>query len=266
MFLSLFKVHTIPFLMLFLSLFFALSAYAEVVKLGSWDKDSLVQLMTSVQGMDASDAIVTLSEALKNTPYAEQTLRGGPDEAEELVVNLSEFDCFTFLDVVESLRRSSSYEDFSRHLKNVRYFNGSLTYEERRHFFSDWVSGDTPVEDVTAKLGNGRAVSVQKQLNLKVDGSLWLPGITVTPRQIHYIPTSNLDEVLLSALQPGDYVGVFSPLDGLDVSHTGLIVEVKGQVFLRHASSRVDTGRVVDEGLLQYLQGKPGLVVYRVKP
>lgn len=115
-------------------------------------------------------------------------------------------------------------------------------------------------------IGKGRTLSVNKHLNLKPDASLWLAGIGVTARQIHYLPAEKVDEDILSALRPGDYVGVFSPLEGLDVSHTGIIVKDKGRTLLRHASSRRETGRVVDEALLPYLKDKPGLVVYRVKP
>jgi hypothetical protein len=35
--------------------------------------------------------------------------------------------------------------------------------------------------------------------------------------------------------------------------------------MLRHASSRRGVDQVVDEELFTYLQGKPGLLVYRVK-
>jgi len=76
----------------------------------------------------------------------------------------------------------------------------------------------------------------------------------------------SVDEEVLSLLHSGDYIGIYSPLGGLDVSHTGIIVKGEGRTFIRHASSRSETGRVVDEDLLQYLQGKPGLIVYRVKP
>jgi hypothetical protein len=67
-------------------------------------------------------------------------------------------------------------------------------------------------------------------------------------------------------LRSGDYVGIYSEHAGLDVSHTGLIVKKSGQVLLRHASSRSNVKRVLDEDLLDYLRDKPGLVVYRVIP
>jgi hypothetical protein len=267
MFLFSFKKVKISLLMLCVPLSFALVAYADVVKLGVWNEATIVQIISSAQQIDnPGDAIVELSGHFKGSPYAQGTLSGGPHRPEEFVLNLSEFDCFTFLDVVESLRRSSSYEDLVDNLKAVRYFDDRVSYEKRRHFFSDWVVGDALIKDVTVKVAKGRALSVKKKLNLKDDGSLWLPGISVTPRRIDYIPTASLGGGILPALLPGDYVGIYSPLGGLDVSHTGIIVKDKGRTLIRHASSHSKTSKVVDEDLLQYLQGKPGLVVYRVNP
>ena len=96
-------------------------------------------------------------------------------------------------------------------------------------------------------------------------GTHWLPGIPVVLRELSYIPTEQVDAGVLSALQTGDYVGIYSPYAGLDVSHVGLVVRDNGRVVLRHASSLDSLGRVVDVDLLEYLQGKPGLLVYRVR-
>ncbi|MGK2908118.1 MAG: N-acetylmuramoyl-L-alanine amidase-like domain-containing protein [Desulfuromonadales bacterium] len=210
---------------------------------------------------------MAISSHFINAPYAANTLIGGPQEAEQLVLDLTAFDCFTFLDVVEALRRSSNADDFPAQLQQVRYRDGKVDYAKRRHFFSDWVAGvDTLVSDVTEDIGQGSAQSVVKQLNCKEDGTVWLPGIAVAPRDIMYIPASRVDAKLLSALQPGDYVGLYSEQAGLDVNHTGLIIVNRGKILLRHASSRSGVKRVVDEDLFAYLQGKPGLVVYRAKP
>ena len=213
------------------------------------------------------DRIVEISSHFINAPYAAGTLHGGPLEAERLVVELSRFDCFTFLDVVEALRRSPAAKTFSAQLQAVRYRNGQVDYAARRHFFSDWVADrPTLISDVTAEIGQNRALVVVKQLNRKDDGSLWLPELAVKTRNIIYIPTRAIDVKVLSALNPGDYVGIFSEHAGLDVNHTGLIVKTSDGVLLRHASSRPGVERVVDEELMQYIQDKSGLLVYRVKP
>ncbi len=244
-----------------------LSAETELVDLGRWNDAELEKIIISAKQIDnPGDRIVALSSHFVDTPYAANTLIGGPQETEQLVINLTGFDCFTFLDVVEALRRTSDAEGFSEQLKKVRYRDGTVAYEKRRHFFSDWVAGSTTaINDVTAEVGQGSAQSVAKQLNRKSDGTLWLPEITVTQREIIFIPSEKIDTKVLSGLQSGDYVGIFTAYAGLDVTHTGLIVKSKDKIMLRHASSRSSAKRVVEEDLLNYLQGKPGLVVYRVK-
>ena len=213
------------------------------------------------------DRITSISSYFLDTPYLANSLIGSPAETEQLVLRLDGFDCFTFLDTVEALRRSKTAGDFSGQMVQVRYRHGKVSYANRRHFFSDWVSDhDSPVRDVTAVVSQGRAITVDKNLNANENGALWLPGIGVVPRTIAYIPASELDETLLLALEPGDYVGIFSQRPGLDVSHTGLIVKAGATVKLRHASSRDGVQSVVDEDLVAYMHGKTGLIVYRVTP
>jgi len=245
-----------------------LGADRNPVILGRWSKAELAQTIASARQIEASgDRIVALSSHFIDTPYVADTLIGGPQTAERLVINLAGVDCFTLLDVVEALRRASDPDEFPEQLQQVRYHDGKVAYENRRHFFSDWVAGEAVViGDVTAAVGQGRARVVAKQLNLKDDGTHWLPGIPVTRREMTYIPVNRIDLDVLSALQAGDYVGIFTDRAGLDVSHVGLIVKgEKDRVMLRHASSLDSARRVVDVDLLEYLQGKPGLVVYRVK-
>jgi len=246
----------------------ALATEMRQVEVGLWADAELTQVITSAnQFVSPGEQIVQISDHFINTPYAANTLVGSPQEAEQLIINLSAFDCFTFLDVVEALRRSSVVDDFHAQLKNVRYRNATVAYAMRRHFFSDWVTGAaTPIGDVTTTVGQGSAQAVVKQLNRRSEGTRWLADIPIVSRRISYIPVSEIDTQMLSLMQTGDYVGVYSELAGLDVSHTGLIVKSKGKVMLRHASSRRGVERVVDEELITYLQGKPGLVVYRVNP
>jgi len=211
------------------------------------------------------DRITSISSHFLDTPYLANSLIGGPAQTEQLVLRLDGFDCFTFLDTVEALRRSKTADDFPAQMVQVRYRGGVVSFENRRHFFSDWVAGPgSPITDVTAMVSRGREIYAHKNLNSHADGALWVPGIGVVPRTIAYIPSSEVDETFLATLEPGDYVGVFSQLPGLDVSHTGLIVKAGASVTLRHASSRESVQRVIDEDLVAYMHGKTGLVVYRV--
>jgi phosphoenolpyruvate-protein kinase (PTS system EI component) len=104
-------------------------------------------------------------------------------------------------------------------------------------------------------------VSVRKRLNRKEDGSFFLQGIEPQLRTITYLPAEALEETAALRLRAGDYAGIYTEREGLDVSHVGIIVRAEGVPMIRHASS--DAGAVIDQEAAGYLKGRPGLVVLR---
>ncbi len=241
------------------------TAHSERVILGDWTQQEIETLMGQAALKDGSDAqIEFLSEKFLGTPYAENTLGGASGETEQLTVDFSGVDCFTYIDYVESLRLSGNFGEFKEKLARTRYKDSTVRWENRRHFFSDWVSGnDTNVRDVTREIGGDATVTVTKELNRKTDGSPWLPGLATVKRDISYVPSEKLSPLVLRGIKTGDYLGIYSDKDGLDVSHTGIAVRKDGVVYLRHASTV--RGKVLDEELAAYMKNKPGLLVYRVK-
>lgn len=241
------------------------TAYSEKVVLGDWTQDEIETLMEQAALKDSPGAkIEFLSEKFLGTPYAGNTLGGASGEAERLTVDLSGVDCFTYIDYVESLRLSGSFGEFKRKLVKTRYKDGAVRWENRRHFFSDWVSGDDRnTRDVTREIGGNAMATVTKELNRKTDGSPWLPGLAAVKRNLSYVPSDKLTPPVLREIKTGDYLGIYSDKDGLDVSHTGIAVRKNGVVYLRHASTV--HGKVLDEELSAYMKNKPGLLVYRVK-
>lgn len=213
---------------------------------------------------DPGARAVHLSTHFLGTPYRAQTLVGSAASPEQLTIRLGAVDCFTFIDYVEALRRSATPAQFRDRLIEVRYRNRLIAWETRRHFFTDW--GHPPeglVADVTAEVGGKRARTADKQLNRKADDTLYLPGVAVQVRTVHFIPTSALEDRLLAGLRSGDYLGIYSAAPGLDVSHVGIVVRSGGRLLLRHASSSRSEQRVIDSDLTAYLAGKPGIVVLR---
>ena len=209
------------------------------------------------------DRIVRISNYFLGKPYKANTLIGSLTKQEHLFADLSGFDCFTFLDVVDALRRSRHAEDFLPRLTNVRYKDNSVAYLKRRHFFSDWLNREAQdIIDVTASIDPANTKKVSKKLNQRTDGSSWVEGLPVVMRTISYLPPSLISKDALKKLEGGDYVGFYSSKDGLDVEHTGILVKAGNKLVLRHASSVKKA--VVDEPLIDYLQGQEGLIVYRV--
>jgi hypothetical protein len=75
-----------------------------------------------------------------------------------------------------------------------------------------------------------------------------------------------IDGDVLGEFHNGDYVGIYTDVDGLDVSHVGIAIREKERVFLRHASSAAASRRVVDQLFGDYIREKPGVVVLRPLP
>ncbi len=230
---------------------------------GNWSEERLEKLLTdAVKIKNTGERIAFLSKQFLGTPYKESTLMGSTTITERLVVNLAAFDCFTFLDCMEAMRLSRSFVDFQKNLIRVRYKEGVVAYERRNHFFTDWsINNRDFVEDKTIEIGGKRTTTTTKVLNRKDNGSSFLSGIKPFKRRISYIPSESINKTLCLRLKTGDYIGMYTDITGLDVSHVGIVVKAGNAVYLRHASSI--TRKVVDEDFSEYIIGKPGINILR---
>ena len=236
-----------------------------ITKPGKWTTTILDSIMREAARItDTGERIGFISRQFLNTTYKESSLIGSLTVPEDLVIDLEGMDCMTFIEYVEAMRVSSTYAEFTINLRRVRYKKGIVAYESRRHFFTDWV-GYTPqtVEDVTKIIGGIKSVKVRKMLNLNSDGTYILTGICITEREISCIPVDAIDSTVIEQLKTGDYAGIYSDKEGLDVTHTGIIIKNNNDVYLRHASSRRDTYKITDEELINYLTVKDGLIILR---
>lgn len=241
----------------------AIAEEAEILKLGKWNQNKLQKIITN-KPESTPEQIDFFSQQFLGTPYEANTLTGNINSAEIFTINLEAMDCFTYIDYVEALRLSEALKDFDSNIKKVRYNNGKVSFQNRNHFFSDWpLRNKDNVIDITRDIGGNNSVAVDKSLNLKGDGSTFLPGIPVVQRQIYYIPSAAIDNELISKLHSGDYIGMYTDIDGLDVTHTGIVIKNADGVFLRHASSKKSNYKVVDEDLAEYVKNVPGVVIYR---
>ncbi len=239
----------------------------EVIILGKWTADKLDRLLGEAATIGESGARVDLlSGQFLEAQYEESTLIGDINTSEVFVVNLAAFDCFTFIDCIEAMRRSRSFALFKENLKDLRYRSGRIDFKSRNHFFTDWKAFNPGlVVDVTEEMGEERCRRVGKRLNEKKEGLFFLPGIAVRLREVTYIPSVCVDATVIEKLKTGDYIGIYSDKEGLDVSHVGIVIKKKHATCLRHASSLKTKREVVDEDLKKYLESKPGIIVLRPK-
>ncbi|MER3445839.1 MAG: DUF1460 domain-containing protein [Candidatus Dadabacteria bacterium] len=239
----------------------------EIIILGKWNENQLDSIIRKgFQIQDLGERIDFLSGQFLRVPYKKSTLTGNINTPEVFVINLEGMDCFTYIDYIEAMRLSNSFSEFKENLRRVRYRYGKVAFQNRNHFFTDWREFNSGhIDDVTEKVGGEKTKTVEKALNQKEDGTHFLPGIPVKEREIHYIPSYALDRTIIGRLRTGDYVGIYSEAQGLDVSHTGIIIKKGNRTYLRHASSRDENRSVVDEDLTSYISNKPGLVILRPK-
>lgn len=206
------------------------------------------------------------------TPYVGGTLDINPQE--ELVVNLREFDCVTFVDNVIALALLDKYNEqsiplFQNNLQKIRYRNGKITdYTSRLHYSSDWLYEMTYqniLEDITKEKGGilfPNKVSFisqnwQKYPALVRDSSL-VGRIAYIEKEInkrtyYYIPK---EKVLpfTGQIKDGDIILITTKKKGLDTAHVGIAVENEGQIYLLHASATDKKVTITTETLPDYLQ------------
>ena len=239
----------------------------EKVVLGKWTEERLDRLIAEGSEIaDMGERIEFLSRQLLGTPYREGTLIGDVREPEVFVVNLHEVDCFTFLDYIEAMRLARSFGTFRENLARVRYGDGVISYQARNHFFTDWrLHNGNFVEDVTEQVSPFWSRKVQKILNRKEDGTLFVKGIEPSARTLCYIPADTMDSETMDRLRTGDYAGIYTNAPGLDVTHVGIFIRKDGGLYLRHASSLKGSRQVIDQDFTHYIAAKPGIIVLRPK-
>lgn len=225
--------------------------------------DELLAIRAAAGTRTNGELIELLSRQFLGTPYAADMLIGTATQPEKLVIDLRRVDCFTYLDYVDALTRSTDRDQFVANLIETRYADGQVSFLQRKHFFSDWShTARTSATDITATLSTA-AVTVAKHLNAKGDGGTYLPGLPVVDRAITYIPSAAVDSNLVRQLHTGDYIGAYADQPGLDVTHVGIFVATPTGPVLRNASSLTATNQVVDSPFADYVHSTPGIVVLR---
>jgi hypothetical protein len=237
------------------------------ILLGKFSQEELDHIMRkSSKIKDVARRIDFLSGQLLDLDYVESTLIGGINTPEAFVINMEGVDCFTFIDYIESMRLSNSFSEFKVNLRKVRYRSGKVAFESRNHFFTDWREFNSDfIDDITEKIGAQRTIKVQKTLNEKENGTYFIPGVHTALREIKYIPSDVIDDSVLNKIRTGDYIGIYSNKQGLDVSHVGIIIKEGDKTYLRHASSLKKHRKVTDQDFKKYITGKPGIIVFRPK-
>ncbi len=202
-----------------------------------------------------SEILQALAEQLLGAQYTPGLL--DKSNTETLVVSLTQFDCVLFVETVLAMARGVavrdySYDNFVSRIVDQRYRDGKLNgYCSRLHYFSDWIFENQKrgtVANITRALGG---VPLNKKLNFMSQHKSSYPQMAsddatyqcivgaearLDGLRVDYIPQSQIRRAY-AQLQPGDIVAIATEIEGLDVTHTGLVYRSpNGSIGLIHAS------------------------------
>lgn len=246
--------------------------------------DNYIQYMGNVSKMDMTDIVTKSALFFLETPYVGHTLEKEP---EQLVVNLGELDCTTFVETVLALSRTvrekeATYEKFLEQLTYIRYRGGVITdYSSRLHYTTDWIYENEQkgiVKNITREAGgvphkvNLFIMSTNHDKYKQLKGK---PGLTEKIRNIeaeaskranYRIPATEIEKNSKS-YRNGDIVGFVTKTAGIDISHVGFIFYDEGKLTFIHASSAQKKVVVEEESLMNYaVKSKNGNGIMVVRP
>jgi hypothetical protein len=217
------------------------------------------------------------------TPYVAHTLEE-PGE-EHLIINLRGFDCLTFVENTLVFGRCitsgrTTFEDFSGELTRVRYRSGILKgYPSRLHYFTDWVADNALkgiVRDITMDRKGKRYRktidfmtkhrSSYAQLGVEANAQeIAATELRLSAVELAMIPRAAVGDVL-TALHDGDIIGTTTSTEGMDVSHTGMVIVEDGTRRFLHASLSGKHVMLAEGSLAEYVASvkrHTGIVVAR---
>lgn len=235
----------------------------------------------------ADDVVSYIAKKFVGIPYVAHTLE--VNDEEQLVVNLRQMDCTTYVETVVSLalcvqNGQFTYQDYINALRNLRYRNGVIDgYGSRLHYFSDWIDNNENMGFVKEVQSPNPPFSAIQVLNLDFMSkhphsykalriSPYLveeireTEINLNGKKMNYIPKSSLanTSLLRKVIRNGDILAIVTNVKGLDIAHLGIALWRKDGLHMLHASSK--QGRVVEDNntLRTYLNGNKSFLGIRV--
>lgn len=204
--------------------------------------------------MPMNRALVGLARRYLGRPYNAYSLDRGT--AERLQLDLTRFDCFLFIEQLLALVNSrdvttqtEAVGQFGDHVRRLRYMDGQVDYCRRHHYFSRWaeaaerqgylvnitrylpgaLSRERPLNFMSNHAGSYEPMKVARNRNCitALEGDLSVSQA--------YIPLAKLGEALPS-LRSGDLFGLVTQVEGLDVTHVGMVEVSNGAVDAIHAA------------------------------
>lgn len=257
------------------------------------DKDTAEINLLLKKGQNASlktpnQLVAFYAQELLDRPYVAHTLEG---ETELLTINIDQLDCTTFVETLYALTRATlngrtSWRDYASALEDLRYRDGQMgDYSTRLHYISEWivnnrsrgnlieVTPDVPTCAYLVKNIDFMSRHKDSYVSLKDDEAMVEKirkcEMGYRNHRMPYIKKQWLARKdVKAALKTGDFVGLVTKIDGLDISHLGIVYkDERGEVYLLDASMTGGKVQIEKENMydmLQHSKNNIGLRVFRI--
>lgn len=262
-----------------------------------------MQELSPYRALPVNELFVKTALFFVNTPYVANTLE--KNEQEKLVVNLTEFDCTTFVENCIALtlmlksdrlclqdidsNLSTGIEDtpFNRYclyLQKIRYRDGKIEgYPSRLHYMTDWAYNNEQngiLKNITIDLGGN---IVRKQIDF----------MSKHPQSYRHLSDNktNLEEIInieknvnsrgeyaiiqkkdipniKNKINSGDIIIFATSIDGLDYTHVGIAYDNRGIVCFIHASTKTMKVKIDEQTIDSYCMRSKnctGITVLRLR-
>lgn len=239
-----------------------------------------------ISNANKHELIIKIARAMKGIPYVAQTLEVGKHET--LVINLRQLDCTTYVENVVAMylcmkNQDCRYSVFKDNIRRLRYASGNVSYPNRLHYFSQWITENTK-NGVVREMHtpNPPFTALQRlSINFMTTHSELYPRLKndtsaiddirqsekkLTGMTFPYIPKAEIANTHLfrQTIHDGDIIAITTRKSGLDTSHIGIAVWHKDGLHMLNASQIHK--KVVEEPMLlrEYMQKHPSQVGIRI--
>lgn len=252
------------------------------------DSILVVNLLEEAKNVYKGDNLVMhFARKFTDIPYVAHTLE--VNEKEQLVVNLRELDCTTYVETVLALALTAkegktSFADYCANLTKIRYRHGRLEdYSSRLHYFTMWIEDNVEMGIVSEIVSDKALFSAEQTVNatymtthsdkykMLAGDTAMISKIALMEKHINgkkhpYLPINNIRNTwsLKNAIQDGDVIAIVTSKKGLEISHLGFAVWRWDGLHLLNASSIHH--KVIEEPmtLRKYLVGRKTALGVRV--